>query len=87
MDEERFIDTSDLYFAAFLQCVGCKITSTEKQGSKNIFTFSNEEGRENLREAYINNDLSSHVPALKYANNIRGLKTYCYIKTGTRPKT
>ena len=87
MNEDKLIKTSDLYFAAFLQCIGCKIIATEKEGNKNVFTFDNKEDRENLKEVYINEDLSSNVPALKYANNIRSLKTYCYIKTGTRPKT
>jgi len=84
-NEDQLIKTSDLYFAAFLQCIGCKIIETEKNGGKNIFTFDNHEDRKNLREAYINEDLTSNVPALKYANNIRSLKTYCYIKTGIRP--
>ncbi len=88
MSEEQLIKTSDLYFAAFLQCIGCKIIATEKEGkNKNVFTFDNKENRENLREAYINEDLTSNVPALKYANNIRSLKTYCYIKTDVRQKT
>jgi len=87
MNEDKLIKTSDLYFAAFLQCIGCKIIETEKDGNKNIFTFDNTEGRENLKEAYINEDITSNVPALKYANNIRSLKTYCYIKIGARPKT
>ena len=86
MNNDKFIKTSDLYFAAFLQCIGCKIINTEKDGSKNVFTFDNEEGREDLKEAYINEDISSNVPALRYANNIKSLKTYCYIKTGTFPK-
>ena len=84
--EDRLIKTSDLYFAAFLQCVGCRIIETEKDGNKSIFTFENSEGRENLKEVYINEDIASSIPALKYANSVRGLKTYCYIKTGTKLK-
>lgn len=33
------IMTSDLYFAAFLQCMGCKIVKTSKESSKFTFTF------------------------------------------------
>jgi hypothetical protein len=84
MNEDKLIRTSDLYFAAFLQCVGCKLVSTERDGNKNTFTFENAEGHEKLKEAYINEDISSSVPALKYANNVRSLKTYCYIKTSTK---
>ena len=76
---ETTIKTSDLYFAAFLQSAGCKIVKTEKEGSKNIFHFEDTQNR-NLKEAYFNEASESAVPALKFANAIRSLKTLCYVK-------
>lgn len=78
--DESIIRTSDLYFAAFLQSMGCKITETDRDGNKNIFTFKDEQQRENLKESYFNEDESSAVPALKFANSVRSLKTLCYVK-------
>ena len=77
---KEVIKTSDLYFAAFLQAVGCKIVGTEKDGPKNIFVFEDDQNRTNLKELYFNEDASSAVPALRFANNIRSLKTRCYVK-------
>ena len=74
------IRTSDLYFAAFLQSVGCRIEKTEQDGGKNIFYFVDDESRKNLKETYFNEDVESSVPALKLANNIRSLKTLCYVR-------
>lgn len=74
------IQTSDLYFAAFLQCVGCKIVSTNKESSKCIFNFEDPQSREDLKDCYFNEDKLSSIPALKYANAIRSLKTFCYVK-------
>jgi hypothetical protein len=72
------VKTSDLYFAAYLQSVGCKISKIDKEGSKNIFTFEDEQNRLNLKENYFNEDEKSAVPALKLANNVRSLKTLCH---------
>ena len=72
------IRTSDLYFAAFLQSVGCKISKIEKEGSKNIFTFDDDKNRTDLKESYFNESDKSAVPALKLANNVRSLKTLCH---------
>ena len=77
----KSIKTSDLYFAAYLQSVGCKIAHIDKDGTKNIFTFNDEEGRDNLKENYFNKDPESAVPALEFANSIRSLKTCCYVKS------
>ena len=76
---ENIIKTSDLYFAAFLQSAGCKIVKTEKDGVKNIFHFQDDQNR-NLKDAYFNEDTGSAVPALKFANAIRSLKTMCYVR-------
>ena len=72
------IITSDLYFAAYLQSVGCRISKIDKDGTKNIFTFDDEQKRETLKEDYFNEDINSAVPALKFANNVRSLKTLCH---------
>jgi len=77
---ENNIRTSDLYFAAYLQCMGCKIVKTEKDGPKNIFTFEDEAKRENLKENYFNEHPNSAVASLKFANAIRSLKTFCYVR-------
>lgn len=75
------IKTSDLYFAAFLQCVGCKVVKTDKEGTKTIFTFEDEKNRADLKDIYFNESSDSMIPALKYSNTIRSLKTCCYVRT------
>ena len=74
------VKTSDLYFASFLQCMGCKIVKTEKEGAKCVFTFEDPQNRDNLKDLYFNESPESSIPSLKYANSIRGLKTYCYVR-------
>ena len=74
------IKTSDLYFAAYLQCMGCKIVKTDKEGTKTIFTFEDEKNRQDLKDMYFNESPDSCVPSLKYANAIRSLKTFCYVR-------
>jgi len=76
---ENIVKTSDLYFAAFLQSAGCKIVKTEKEGTKNIFHFLDDKNR-NLQEAYFNEGEESKVPALRFANAVRSLKTMCYVR-------
>lgn len=75
------IKTSDLYFASFLQCMGCKIIKTERESSKCIFSFEDPQNRENLKDSYFNESEESQIAALKYANAIRSLKTFCYVRT------
>jgi len=77
----NIIRTSDLYFASFLQCMGCKITKTEREGSKCVFSFEDQLNRETLKDSYFNESPESSIPALKYANAIRSLKTFCYVRT------
>ena len=76
----NIIKTSDLYFASYLQCMGCKITKTDKENSKCIFSFEDPLNRANLKDNYFNESDESNVPALKYANAIRSLKTFCYVR-------
>jgi hypothetical protein len=76
---ENVIKTSDLYFAAFLQSAGCKIVKTDKEGSKNIFHFQNDQNRD-LQSAYFNEGEESKIPALKFANAVRSLKTMVYVR-------
>lgn len=78
--EKLIVKTSDLYFAAYLQCMGCKIIKTEKEGMKTIFTFEDEEKRSNIKELYFNEDEGSSIPCLKYSNTVRSLKTMTYVK-------
>ncbi|MDD5650262.1 MAG: DUF5659 domain-containing protein [Candidatus Nanoarchaeia archaeon] len=73
------IKTSDLYFAAYLQCMGCSIVGAVKESSKYLFTFEDKEKRENLKDNYFNESKESLIPALKYANAIRSLKTFVYV--------
>jgi hypothetical protein len=74
------IKTSDLYFAAFLQCMGCKIVKTDKESSKCVFTFEDPKNREDLKDSYFNETEESAIPALHYANSVRSLKTFCYVR-------
>ena len=78
--KKTMIQTSDLYFAAFLQSAGCKIVKTVQDGPKNVFSFEDDQGRENLKEVYFNEMVGSEIPALKYANAIRSLKTMCFVR-------
>ena len=76
----QLIKTSDLYFASFLQCMGCKIVKTEKENAKCVFSFEDLQNRENLKDDYFNENSESAIPALHYANAIRSLKTFCYVR-------
>ena len=80
MEKSTVIKTSDLYFAAYLQSVNCKIVKVEKEGPKSIFTLEDEQNRKDLKENYFNEHEDSAVPALKFANSIRSLKTYVFSK-------
>jgi len=80
MTGKASIETSDLYFAAYLQTIGCKRTEMRKEGNKAVFTFEDEKNRPNLKEAYFSEEQSSAVPALTFANAIRSLKTLCYVR-------
>ncbi len=77
----NLIKTSDLYFAAYLQCMGCKISKTERESSKCVFSFEDPQKRENLKDSYFNESETSSIPALRYANAVRSLKTLCYIRS------
>jgi hypothetical protein len=77
---DNLIKTSDLYFAAYLQCMGCKIVKTDKESSKCVFTFEDHQNRNDLKDDYFNENEESNIPALKYANAIRSLKTFCYVR-------
>ena len=77
---ENLIKTSDLYFAAFLNAAGCKIVKTDKEGTKNIFHFQDPQQGRNLQEAYFNESEESRVPALRFANAVRSLKTMVYVR-------
>lgn len=81
MSNENMIKTSDLYFASFLQCMGCKIVKTERENSKCVFTFEDSQNRKDLKDSYFNESEESSIPALKYANAVRSLKTFCYVRT------
>jgi len=78
MDKET-IETSDLYFAAYLHSIDCKIQKINREGKKNIFTFECNDP-DSLNRNYFNSSEESAVPALKLANSIRSLKTMCYVK-------
>jgi hypothetical protein len=81
MAEKTRIITSDLYFAAFLQSAGCKIIETKRDTeNKNIFVFEDEQGRKTLSGSYFNQDEASAIPALRYANAIRSLKTMIFVR-------
>jgi len=74
------IVTSDLYFASYLHAVGCKIVKTENDGGKSTFHFQCDPKQGELKEWYFNFDEQSAIPALKYADSIRSLKTMCYVR-------
>jgi hypothetical protein len=76
----NIIKTSDLYFAAYLQCMGCKIVQTEKENLKCMFSFEDIQNREDLKDNYFNESKESSIPALHYANSVRSLKTFCYVR-------
>ena len=81
------IDTSDLYFAAFLHAIGCKIQGTRAEGPQTHFIFEVTEERGNLKQIYFNNDKDSAVPAQTLCNSIKALKTMCFVKGGNKSKS
>jgi hypothetical protein len=80
MNTNLTVKTSDLYFAAYLQCMGCKVIKTEKEGTKTIFIFEDEQNRVDIKENYFNEAVESAIPCLQYANTVRSLKTLCYVR-------
>lgn len=70
--------TTDLYFAAYLQVAGATMQRTSKHGTRISFVFNCDVVNiEELRTAWFNQ--SGKVPALLYANTIKNLKHLCHM--------
>ena len=71
-------ETTDLYFAAYLQVAGATMESTAKHGTRVSFVFSSDVVNiKELRSAWYNH--TGKVPALAYANTIKNLKHLCHM--------
>lgn len=77
--KEGEYDTTDLYFAAYLQVAGMPLKRTQKRGNGRLsFIFDSDVvNLEELKNAWFNN--SGRVPALPYANAIKNLKHICHM--------
>lgn len=74
---EQEVKYSDLHFAAFLKTAGCMLKRHERKGKRIFFIFEKTPGIKKLKEEYWNR--SAKVIALNYADNLRSLKSLCYI--------
>lgn len=72
-------DTTDLYFAAYLQTAGVRMIRTDRQGQGRLtFVFDNSMSNiDGLKTAWFNK--TGKVSALEYANNIKNLKHICHM--------
>jgi len=71
--------TSDLYFAAYLQVAGVRMSRTERNGTGKVsFIFDTSlSNMDELRNAWFNQ--GGKVAALPYANAIKNLKSICHM--------
>lgn len=76
---QNVMETSDLYFAAFLKTAKVDLLGTKKDGRRVIFLFDDrKDGAINqLQIEYINR--TSKIVALDYADNIKALKSLCHM--------
>jgi hypothetical protein len=71
------LQTSDLYFAAYLQAVGLRMVRTERENNRVIFIFDSQgEDDEALKRDYY---ADAEVPALSYGNAIKNLKSRVHV--------
>jgi hypothetical protein len=79
-DETRdsVFETTDLYFAAYLQVAGAPMQNTSKNGTRISFVFDcTVVNIGELRTAWFNQ--TGKVPALLYANTVKNLKHLCHM--------
>jgi len=69
------IQTTDLYYAAWLQVIGCNMETITNSGTKKLFILTDAQNRTNLKDSFFNERPESAVVGLKFANAIRNLKT------------
>lgn len=73
-------ETTDLYYAAYLQTVGAPMLRTDRQGNGNRLTFVFGTDVVNIKElkaAWFNQ--TGRVSALLFSNNIKALKHQCHM--------
>lgn len=69
--------TTDLYYAAYLQCIGIQIIRTDSKAGRITFVFDvSVVNIEELKNAWYNQ--TGKVCAQPYANCIRTLKARCH---------
>lgn len=80
-DRTKLYRTSDLYFAAFLCSIDIQLKYTEKDrtesGTKVIFVFELQDSVL-IRAKALYFGGSGTVPARKFVDNMRSLKSLCY---------
>jgi len=78
MDSSNYA-VSDIYFAAFLRTSGCKLVSNERRGNRTTFFFENGPDFDGLKNKYFNKSDDVLVSPLDFANNVKDLKSMCYM--------
>ncbi len=74
------VETSDLYYAAYLRAAGVEMKRTERLATNNgriTFVFDGSVSNvEELKTAWFND--TGKVPAKSYAHHIKDLKSLCH---------
>ena len=78
-DSQDSYQVSDIYFAAFLRTKGCNLLGSKKDGSRTFFLFEKTPQLKDLKTHYYNKSAESEVAALDFANNVKDLKSICYM--------
>lgn len=65
-------ETTDLYFAAFLQVRGVRLLRTTRTAGRMTFVFSGSDDIQTMKEDWFG--MTGTVPALPYANSLKNLK-------------
>lgn len=69
--------TRDLYLAAYLKAAGVPFRDTQKASGSVYFIFEHCANIRDLKNAFFSRE--GQVSALDYADELRALKTLCYL--------
>jgi hypothetical protein len=70
---------SDIYFAAFLRTMGCKLMRNDRKGKKTLFVFEDTEKLQELKMSYYNRADDVKVIPLEFVGHVKDLKSLCYM--------
>lgn len=78
MNNSKEYATTDLYYAAYLQCAGAPMLRTDRVGARLTFVFdASIVNIEELKTAWYNQ--SGKVSAQQYASCVKNLKHVCHM--------